>query len=92
MRLSSSAKSKGLLSQVSAAKSGEVMSLRFSPMPVSMITPVASKAPSALAPLMCLHTSHPLIPGIITSRMTRSGWCSWASSHAASPSGASTTV
>src|SRR6185312_3235417 len=44
IRASRSAKSKGLFSQVSAAKRGEVMSFRFSPMPVSMMTPVEANA------------------------------------------------
>ena len=76
---SSSANSNGLLSQASALKSGEVISLSPSPMPVSMMTAVL---PCSGERLMRLQISHPLSPGIITSSSTRSGWCACASSHA----------
>ena len=70
MLASSSVNSNGLSTWASAPYKGEVISFRFSPIPVSMTTPVCA---NETASRILRHTSHPLIPGIITSRTTRSG-------------------
>ena len=57
-------------------------------MPVSMTTPVCASATSSR---IFRHTSHPLMPGIMTSSTTRSGRCSRARRQACSPSEASMT-
>ena len=52
-------------------------------MPVSITTPVCASATSSR---ILRQTSQPLIPGIMTSRTTRSGKCSRARRQASSPS------